>query len=353
MNVGSVSRSQSLDTTTPIAPPMPSDTAPIDLSRDVADTRSAPMTGATHASGPDLVESPPRPPSFVDPQVRHAAEAFTRGGLGGLETWMQQHPGEARWILSVPRGELAAGLQTDLASRPGYQSFLGPVHAYTDAAAIDAHLAGSIQPTIREAVRQTAVGRIDAMTVGLESMSIDGVVRQLRAAPAGSELGALRSALGLRGDAMDAERVEGWQRRALGELHALRDTVMGQTWMPEELPGSMAHVQQAMGLERCTPGSIAGQAFFRGPGSPDAMAHGAESALDLVLLGSEVVELARHAMHLAGHGGAAALATDAGLAAGAGGLGVGLAGLAFGYVLHHQIEENRAERTETARALGL
>jgi hypothetical protein len=348
MNVGSVSRSQALEVTS-VPLPTSSTAPPLDLGRDVVETHT-PTASPTAGLAPVRTE-PARTAPFVDPQLHRAAEAFTRGGLGGLDTWMQQHPADARWLLSVPRDQLTQGLQDALASR--YGGFLGPVHAFTDARAIEAHLVDVVQPQIREAVRQTAVVRIDGMMRALTSSSPEQLASTLRAAPAGSELAALRTALGLRGDAMDGERVEVWQRRALGELTALRDTVMGQTWMPEELPGSMAHVQRAMGLERATPGSIAGQAFFRGGEMPDARAHRLEAAIDGVLVAAEVAELATEAVHLAAHGGVAALAAEAGLVASAGGVAVGLGGLAFGVILHHQIEHNRTDRTETARALGL
>jgi hypothetical protein len=348
MNVGSVSRAQALEV--PSVPvPTASTAPPLDLGRDVVVT-DTPTVSPTAGLAPVRTE-PARTAPFVDPQLHRAAEAFTRGGLGGLDTWLHQHPADARWLLSVPRDQLTQGLEDALASR--YGGFLGPVHAFHDARAIEAHLVDVTQPQIREAVRQTAVGRIDGMTRALTSSSPEQLTTALRAAPPGSELAALGTALGLQGDAGDVRRVALWRDRALGELAALRSTVMGQAWMPEELPGSMAHVQRAMGLERATPGSIAGQAFFRGGEMPDARAHRLEAAMDGVLVAAEVAELATEAVHLAAHGGAAALAAEAGLAASAGGVALGLGGLAFGVVLHHQIEHNRSERTEIARALGL
>jgi len=339
-----------IDTAVPASQPSPSSgLPPIDMGRDVVDTEPTPAPERSAA----LAAPSARPTTFVDVQIRHAAEAFQRGGLGGLDSWMRQSPAEARWILSVPRSELRSGLHAELASRPGYRDFLGSVRAFGDAHAVDAHLADLVQPQIREAVRQTAVGRIDAMTRGLESSSPEQLASAPRPAPAGSGPAALAGPRALRGDPMDAERVQGWQRRALHELHELRETVMGQTWMPEELPGSMAHVQQAMGLERCTPGSIAGQAFSRGAHAADARAHAHETAIDGTIVAAEGTHVALEALHVAGRGGVAALAADATLAGAAGGLAVGLGGLAFGYMLHHQIEENRAERTETARSLGL
>jgi hypothetical protein len=152
---------------------------------------------------------------------------------------------------------------------------------------------------------------------------------------------------------MDRERVEHWVRTSREELHALRDTVMGQSWMPEEFPGSMAAVQRTMGLERATPGSIAGEALFRGHHGADARAHAHETAIDTTLVAAEGTEVALHAAHVVAHGGLGAIALDTALVASTGGVAIGLAGLAFGYALHHQIEHDRAERTETAAALGL
>ena len=369
MNVGSVSRSQALDATQPLAPASSPDASPIDLSRDVAD--HGPSVTAHDTSGTAAIARPPAARVFVDPQIHRAAEAFARGGLGGLDTFLQQHPADARWLLSVSRDELTAGLRADLATRPGYGHFLGSVEAYRDAAAIDAHLADVTQSQIREAVRQVAVGRIDAMSHALESTPIDAMVQALRSAPAGSPLTELRTALDLPGNSMDRERVEHWVRTSREELHALRDTVMGQSWMPEEFPGSMAAVQRTMGLERATGHSIAGEALFRGHHGADARAHAHETAIDTTLVAVEATEmafeaaegahLAAEATHLA-HAGLVAesiemstlatLATETSIAA-AGGVGIGLAGLAFGYALHHQIEHDRAERTETAAALGL
>ncbi|MBX7192047.1 MAG: hypothetical protein K1X94_08315 [Sandaracinaceae bacterium] len=378
MNVGTIARSHSLDSTQQLPPPSSPDAAPLDMSRDVVDhgPASAPSTsrtthGATAHGTQAALATPPAARTFVDPQIHRATEAFVRGGLGGLDTFMRQHPADARWLLSVSRDQLAEGIRADLGTRPGYGGFLGPLQSYRDAESIDAHLAGAVQSQIREAVRQTAVDRIDAMTRALESMPIDRAVEALRNAPAGSPLAELRSALRMPGNEMDRERVESWVRTSLHELHALRDTVMGQSWMPEELPGSMRAVQRAMGLEHAAEGSIAGEALFRGPHAADTRAHGHEVAVDGTMLAAETTEmgleaaegahLAAEATHLAHAGLAvesaemsalATLATETSIAA-AGGIGVGLAGLAFGYAIHHQIEHNRAERTETAAALGL
>lgn len=370
MTVGTVSRSQSVHTTTAAAPPPPpSDAAPIDMSRDVADTTPSRTSRGERTQAADAIAAPPR--TFVDPQIHHAAEAFARGGFGGLDTWMQQHPVEARWILSVSRDELNAGLQADLASRPGYGGFLGEVTAFSDSRAVSDHLAEMVQPMIREAVRDVVVGRIDGMTHALESMSIDGAVTALRNAPAGSPLAALREALHMPGNSMDRERVESWVRTSLEELHALRDVAMGQTWMPNEFPASMAHVQRAMGLERATQHSIAGEAFFRGSSGVAELAHTIETGIDTIAVAGEALEMGlevTHAVHASAeaaelaHAGlavesaqmsaVATLATESAIAA-SGGVAVGIGGLAFGVMLHHQIQENRAERTEAARALGL
>lgn len=370
MTVGSVSRSQSVHTTTAAAPPPPpSDAAPIDMSRDTADTTPSRASRGERTEAPATVATAPR--AFVDPQIHHAAEAFARGGFGGLDSWMRQNPTEARWILSVSRDTLNAGLQADLAARPGYQGFLGSVHAFSDARSITRHLAEATQPMIREAVRQVAVGRIDTMTQALESMPIDQAVTALRNAPAGSPLAALREALHLPGNSMDGERLEGWVRTSLHELHELRDTVMGQSWMPNEFPGSMAQVQRTLGLERATPHSIAGEALFRGSSGIAELAHTIETGIDTIAVAGEALEVGlelTHAAHASAeaaelaHAGllvesaqmsaVATLATESAIAA-SGGVAIGLGGLAFGFLLHHQIEENRAERTEAARALGL
>lgn len=354
MTVGSIARPSTVDPTAS-AVPMHGASAPppIDMMRDVAEPAHAATARSRGSSAASDTAAVVTPRVFVDPQIHHAADAYARDGMPGLERWMRDSPVEARWILSVSRSHLAEGLRADLATRPAYQGATGGLHAFLDAERIDAQLAAVVQPQIREAVRQTAVGRLDSMIGSLERLPVDELVRALRAAPEGSPLAELRGTLGVRGNEMDGERVEGWQRRALEQLHALRDTVMGQTWMPEELPGSMAQVQRTMGLEQATPGSIAGEAFFRSETAPDALAHGFETGLDVLEVSHGVIEIAAEASHVAAHGGVAALATDAALLASAGGLAAGIGGLAFGYVLHHQIEENRAERTETARALGL
>lgn len=363
MNVGSVTRPTTLDTTQPLPPSTaardtsPIDTSPIDTGRDVAEPSPrggsrASGAGVSHGAGSvAALAAPPRP--FVDPQIHRAAEAFTQGGLAGLDAWMRQSPADARWLLSVPRSELVAGLQTDLRARPGYGGAMGSLQTYLHANSIDTHLAATTQPQLREAVRQTVVGRIDAMSRALETLPLDATVAALRGAPAGSPLAELRTALRMPGNEMDRERVEVWVRTARHELDALRDTVMGQAWMPNEFPGSLAHVQRVSGLQGATPGSIAGQAFYRGHDSAEARAHAHETAIDTTIVAAEGTEVALHASHVAAHGGIAALAADTALVASSAGVGVGLAGLAFGYMLHHQVEENRAERTEVARSLGL
>lgn len=373
MPVGSIARPSSAAAASPLpetapAPPSSGD-APIDMSRDVVD--AGPATSARGPSAPAAIVRPPPARTFVDPQIHRAAEAFAEGGVPGLDTWVRQHPADVRWLLSVSRDTLEAGLQADLASRPGYGGTLGGVSACFDAHRISGHLADAAQPMIREAVRQVAVGRIDAMTDALESMSIDDAVAALRSAPAGSPLAALREALHLPGNSMDRERVESWVRTSREELEALRGTVMGSTWMPNEFPGSMAQVQRTLGLERAAPTSIAGEALFRAHGALAELAHTVETAIDTAMVGAEIVHAGTeltHGAHLAAHAtqlaraglvaesaemsAIATLATETGIAA-SGGVAVGLAGLAFGYALHHQIEHNRAERTETAAALGL
>ncbi|MFN7697336.1 MAG: hypothetical protein ACK6CU_18440 [Deltaproteobacteria bacterium] len=350
MNVGSVSRSRAPESTQ-VPPPVAPEAAPIDTSRDIVETGlSSTMRGPDSAAA---IATPPASRPFVDPQIRRAAEAFVRGGLGGIDSFLQANRADARWLLSIPRSELTAGLRNELATRPGYGHYLGAVEAYRDAAAIDQHLAEVAQPQIREAVRQTAVGRIDAMVHSLESMSIDRALEAFRQAPAGSPLAELRDAFGIDGSPRDGARLAELTRVSLHELRELRGTLMGQTWMPEEFPGSMAAVQRAMGLERVTPSSIGGQVLFRGSHDADARAHAVETALDTAHVVVEGSEVLLHASHVVVQGGFAALATDAALLASLGGTGFGIAGLVFGYALHRQIEHNRAERTETAAALGL
>lgn len=349
MNVGSVSRSSALDTTQPVAPPVSPDAAPIDLGRDVAEHGPSVTTRSAGTQAALATPSVARP--FVDPQIQRAADAFARDGMPGLDDFLRSHPADARWMLSISRQHLAEGMRTALSQ--SYGGGMGPMRAFIDAERIDAHLCSDFQGSIREAVRRTAVGRLDAMTHALESMPLDRTLEALRDAPAGSQLAALRDALHLTGGAMDRERVEGWVRTSLHELHALRDTVMGQTWMPEEFPGSMAQVQHQMGLERATPGSIAGEALFRGHHGAADRAHAHETAVDSTIVAAEGTHVALEGAELVAHGGIAGLAADATVVAAGGGLAVGLAGLAFGYELHHQIQENRAERTEAAAALGL
>ncbi|MBN8612038.1 MAG: hypothetical protein J0L92_15700 [Deltaproteobacteria bacterium] len=353
MTIGSVSRSQSVHTTTAAAPPPPpSDAAPIDMSRDVADTTPSQTSRGERTQAAVAIAAPPR--TFVDPQIHRAAEAFARDGMPGLERFLRDHPDDARFILSISREHLAEGFRADLGARAGYQGAFGSIRAYIDAEAIDARLVAVFQPRIREDVRDLVVNRLDTMIHGLESMSIDQAVTALRNAPAGSPLAELREAMHMPGNSMDRERVEGWVRASLHELHALRDTAMGQSWMPDEFPGSMAQVQRTMGLERATPHSIAGEALFRGHHGAADRAHAHETAVDTTIVAAEGTHLALEAAHVAAtHGGVAAIAVDATVIAGSGGLAVGLGGLAFGYMLHHQIQENRAERTETARQLGL
>lgn len=371
MSLTPISRSSTAGATPPVAPTASEPTSarrsesepPIDTSRDVAEVASrastTPQTVAISAA---------QASRFVDVQFRHAAEAFARGGVGGLETWMREHRDEARWLLSVPRGELQSGLQAALRELPGYRDALGAVSAYTHAEAIGAHLASAFQPTLREAVRQTVVGRIDTMMRNLESASPSQLVQQLREAPAGSPMARLRETLGVRGDARDVERVTDARQHALEELRTLRDTVMGQTWMPEEFPDAMRQVQQQLGLSGCARDSIAGQAFYRRQDGLERFVHDAQLALEALHIAVEAHEvwtLAREALHATraalpasetvasgAAAGAAGLATTEALALG-GGLTASLAGLAFGVALHHQVQENRAERTEVAGRLGL
>jgi len=352
MTVGSVSRSSSVQTTTAAAPPPPpSDAAPIDMSRDVSDTTPSRTSRGERTEAAVAIAAPPR--TFVDPQIHRAAEAFARDGMPGLERFLRDNPDDARFILSISREHLAEGIRADLGARASYQGAFGSIRAYTDAEAIDARLVAVFQPRIHEAVRAQVVERLDAMIHGIELMSVDDAVAALRRAPAGSPLAGLREALQMPGNSTDRECVGQWMRTSIQELHAVRAMVMGQTWVPEEFPGSMAHVQRTMGLERATPHSIAGEALFRGHQRAADLAHAHETAVDTTIVAVEGTHWALEATHLVAHGGVAALAADVTVVAAGGGLAVGLGGLAFGYLLHHQIQENRAERTETARQLGL
>lgn len=337
MSVGTIQRTPS-PIVAPPAPLEPSAALPIDVSRDYAD-RSAPASvRAMPSTEVAAAAIPSRPPSDSS---RGAAHAFAAGGVGGLDSYLEQNPDALRALITMPQGELARELRTALAAEPGYRGALGAIEAFVGAEQAIMHLSESVQSDLREMVRARAVDRIDHMRSDLQATSPAALTARLRTAPPASAEGELARAAGVRGNEMDVERVETWRDRALHQLGELRDSVMGQAWNPEDLPGSTTAVEGQLGITSWEPGSIAAEVFTR-DSATDSRAHQASFAAETAMFSVESLELVA-AFH-AGH------AVEGGMVAGPAG---SIAGMVAGMVMHHVVEERRADRRDAAYALGI
>lgn len=291
--------------------------------------------------------------------LRALAHAMAEDGVDGLSAFLASHPDEARALALSDRGASEPALRALIAEELG-SGPLDQVEAYWTAdQALDA-FEETLEADVRETVRSTATMALDEQLRALEGTTPEAVTSALREAPPDSPLGRMRDAFDLRGDADDVHRVRRGMEHAREGLVELRGVLAGQTWSPEELPGTAARVMDAMGLSDMQDGSMAAAAFHRPELDAATLAHHAETAADLGHLGAEMLAIseevaAESAVHLAATGHGLAASEAAAAFAGSAALPITLAvgGIAFGVAIHHAIEEGRADRTELARALGL
>ncbi len=359
MRIESNTPNPSIEPTTtglgPLSPPT-TDDAHSELSLDRADdsarvTASPVWTPAPASSGPAAMAAPS--------SLRALAHAIVEDGLEGLGAFLEGHPDEARALALGDRGSSETALRALIAEELGAGP-LDQVRAYWDAdAALDSFEEG-LASEVRETVRSTAVLALEEQLTALEGTTPEALTLALRSAPEGSPLSRMRDAFDLRGDADDVHRVRRGMEHAREGLTELRGVIAGQTWSPEELPGTARRVMEAMGLADAPDGSMAAEAFHRPAVDAATLAHHAETAADLGHLGVEMLAIsqeiaAESAVHMAATGHALTSLEAAGAALGSAALPVTLAvaGIAFGVAVHHAIEERRAERTDLARSLGL
>jgi len=334
---------------------------------EVAPSGTSSVWRSSAASGPAALA----PPAVL----REIAHVIAEDGIEGFDNYIESHPEEARELARSDRGPTESALCALIGAEIG-----GPTGAITGFWQADAALdrfEEALAGEVRETVRSVATLSLDEQITAIENSTPEEALAAIRSAPPGSALAAMGERIGVSGDAMDLNRVRVARSDAHESLVELRDTIAGQTWSPEELPGTSRRVMEEMGLADASDGSMAAAAFRRPELDAATAAHHAEVVADLSYTGIELahgVHVAAHASHAATVAAAAATeaagtagATAATATAGAAGAEVAWAvgttvalpaalcvgGIALGVAIHHQIEENRMERTEVARHFGL
>lgn len=306
---------------------------------EVAPSGTSAVWRSSAASGPAALA----PPAIL----REIAHVIADDGIEGFVNYIESHPEAARELARSDRGMTEPALRALIGEEIG-----GPTSGITAFWQADAALdrfEDALGAEVRETVRSVATMAIDEQITAIENTTPEEALEAIRSAPPGSPLAAMGVRIGLRGDDMDLTRLRHARSDAHESLVELRDTIAGQTWSPEELPGTSRRVMEEMGLADAPNGSMAAEAFHRPLLDAATVAHDSETVADIVYLGFEL----GHAAHVVGH---AAGATEVAVAAGTGiALPVALCvgGIALGAAIHHQIEENREERTEVARHFGL
>lgn len=270
--------------------------------------------------------------------------AYVADGWSGVDALLDGDPALVRELALSDRAsaetEVAAGIE-----RARGPAMFGGTRAAWGADAIMDRLEERFVPMAREAVRREAVDGIDRLVGALDGASAEVLATRLRSAAPGTPEAALRDLVTGHGSTLDAAHVEQYLEATRDELAALRGVVMGGTWSPDELPGSTSRVVARLGLGDAEEGSIAAAAFERPALDAATLASRTEMTADLAVHVGEAAVEGLHAWHAAG-------AVAAG-AAGAVPIALAVAAVGFGVWLEHGIEENRAERRETARAFGL
>lgn len=277
----------------------------------------------------------PRAASPATSAASAMADAFVAGGWEGVDGWVDAHPDEVRALVTTDRASVEGEVRAALGRAYG-GGVVGGTRAWWNADGLCDRLADRFTAMAHERVRGEATSVVRAELRELEATSPAALLGTLRAAPPGSATAALAASLHLDGSDMDVERVELHRETALAELGMLRDVLEGGTWTPDELPGTSARVLAALGLGEPAEGSIAAAAFRRDEALDDLPAY-TEMGLDASVAAYEISHAVAHGALLVG--GAA--------------LAVGVGALAFGVALHHAIGDNRAERREAARHVGL
>lgn len=270
--------------------------------------------------------------------------ALLDGGWTGVDAFLDTRPEEVREMVSLPEGELRAELSAAFASISSGGAVGALRSWWFGPSDLMSRLEERFEPMIHERIRSAATSTIRAQLGALESTTPEALLATLRSAAPGSAAASLAAEIGVRGDDLDLDRVELHLRTAREELEMLRDVLEGGTWTPDELPGTSTRLMDELGLDDVAEDSIAASAFRRSEWSE--LPAELEMSADLAHAAFEVTEAFTEAS-AAGHGlaaGAAGAAVPAGVAIGA---------IAFGIALHHAIEENRMERREAARHLGL
>ncbi len=321
---------------------------------EVAPSGASSVWRSSAASGPAALA----PPAML----REMAHAIATDGIAGFDNYIESHPAEARALAESDRESTETTLRELIGEEIGGPR--GAIEGYWQADAALDRFEEALGAEVRETVRSVATMAIDEQITAIERSTPEEALEAIRSAPPGSPLAAMGERIGLRGDDMDLTRLRHARSDAHESLVELRDTIAGQTWSPEELPGTARRVMAEMGLADAPDGSMAAAAFHRPALDAATAAHRAEVYADATFTGIEV----GHGLHVAGH------ALHAVAEAGAAGAGMGVAateaawaigttvalpaalcvgGIAFGVAIHHQIEENRMERTEVARHFGL
>lgn len=299
------------------------------LGADTADL-SALATGAT-----SIATSARTPPSAA----HGVAAALVADGWPGLDTFLESHPEALRELLTTNRDAMEGSIEAALLAErgPSLVPFFGSVRAAWQADGVMDRVAERFEAVAREAVRREATTGIDRMLEVIEGASPEALAADLLAAAPGTPEASIAALAREHGGSLEPWRLAEYLDAAADELRELRGVLAGGTWSPEEFPGSTRRAMAAMGLERAAHGSVAEGAAERDRPDGTTVVAFAEVGADAVLHATE-------AFHLFHAGAAVAGGASAGLAIGA---------VAFGVVLHHAIEENRAERLELARAFGL
>lgn len=302
-------------------------TAPDTLVDELGSDR-AELDGLT-APAASTTTAPPRTPE------RALADAFVRDGWSGVDAYLDGHPEEVREMVATDRASVAMRIESALCGAYG-GGLVAQGRAWWNADAVTDRLETRFTALAHEEVRARASSDIRVDLAALEHTTPAAMLAELRSAAPGSPAAALAEEVGVRGDALDLDRVEAHMNAAREELEMLRDAVEGETWSPDELPGTSTRVMVSMGLGDVAPGSIAFAAFHRDT-MPETTRGVVENVYEIGNTSFEVFELAHEG-----------LAISAGAA-----MGVAVGSIAFGIALHHAIEENRMERREAARGLGL
>lgn len=219
--------------------------------RPRVDGGGAPPAAADRVDAP----RPPAAPTRADALDRFA-DAYVDGARDrdAAVAWLRAHRDDWARLAATSESRLAASLEARLGDRVPRADRAGEVLAAATAA---------ITPgLLREAVRREADARLHAAMGELARAAARPGEVAARLADPGDPVGARwRERLGLSGPDVPPGQVRAAVRRAEEDAHALRGFLLGQRWLPADVPRSTARTLDRLGLEDAPEGSMARRAL--------------------------------------------------------------------------------------------